>query len=144
VAAQAPSSATPKPTPGAAPRVDIAVTDGGLVPITAPVVGKFYAAASPSDPPYVEQGAKVAAGTTVGLIEVMKVFTSVKAEVAGVIEQILVPSGDYVEFGQTLFLLGCTARPHDHSFGCPRFLMDGIISSTQRSATGTRACGLSK
>jgi acetyl-CoA carboxylase biotin carboxyl carrier protein len=111
VAAQTSSSATPKPTPRAAPRVDIAVTDGGLVPITAPVVGKFYAAASPSDPPYVEQGAKVAAGTTVGLIEVMKVFTGVKAEVAGVIEQILVPSGEYVEFGQTLFLL----RPHNEA-----------------------------
>jgi acetyl-CoA carboxylase biotin carboxyl carrier protein len=103
-AAVAPSAVS-KPAPKPAPKPDVAVADTGLVQITAPVVGKFYAAASPTDAPYVEQGSKVAAGATVGLIEVMKVFTSVKTEVAGVIEQILVPSGDYVEFGQTLFLL---------------------------------------
>jgi acetyl-CoA carboxylase biotin carboxyl carrier protein len=95
----------PSTTPSTTPRREVAVTERGLVPITAPVVGKFYTAASPSDPPYVEQGSKVAAGTTVALIEVMKVFTSVKTEIAGVIEQILVSNGDYVEFGQTLFLL---------------------------------------
>ena len=105
VPASAPSPAASKPVPKSVIKADIAVADGGLVQITAPVVGKFYASASPSDPPYVEQGSKVAAGATVGLIEVMKVFTSVKTEVAGVIEQILVPSGDYVEFGQKLFLL---------------------------------------
>jgi len=105
VAASAPSPAASKPVPKSVTKPDIAVADRGLVPITAPVVGKFYASASPSDPPYVEQGSKVAAGATVGLIEVMKVFTSVKTEVAGAIEQILVPSGEYVEFGQTLFLL---------------------------------------
>jgi biotin carboxyl carrier protein len=73
-AALAPLSAVskpaPKPVPKPAPKTDVAVTETGLVPVTAPVVGKFYAAASPSDPPYVEQGAKVAAGATVGLIEV--------------------------------------------------------------------------
>ena len=105
VAVFAPPQSASKPAPKPAPKPDLAVADGALVQITAPVVGKFYAAASPSDPPYVEQGSKVAAGATVGLIEVMKVFTSVKTEVAGVIEQILVPSGEYVEFGQALFLL---------------------------------------
>ena len=104
LAALAPSAAS-KLTPKPAPKPNIAVADTGQVQITAPVVGKFYAAASPTDAPYVEQGSKVAAGATVGLIEVMKVFTSVKTEAAGVIEQILVPSGDYVEYGQTLFLL---------------------------------------
>jgi biotin carboxyl carrier protein len=44
-------------------------------------------------------------GATVGLIEVMKVFTSIKTETAGTIEQILVRNGQFVEFGQTLFLL---------------------------------------
>src|SRR5437870_5526455 len=44
---------------------------GGLIPVTAPMVGKFYLAPSPADPPYVEPGTKVAAGATVGLIEVM-------------------------------------------------------------------------
>ena len=74
-----------------------------LVPVTAPMVGKFYSAASPSDPPYVEVGTAVAAGATVGLIEVMKVFTSIKTETAGVIERIVVSNGEMVEFGQTLF-----------------------------------------
>ena len=79
--------------------------DAGLVPVTSPMVGKFYAAPSPSDPPFVEPGAKVAAGATVGLIEVMKVFASIKTETAGVIERILVANGQFVEFGQTLFWL---------------------------------------
>ena len=105
--ASASSAARPlsSPPPKPAPRPETAAVAGGLVPVTAPMVGKFYAAASPSDPPYVEKGSRVAAGATVGLIEVMKVFTSIKTEVAGVIEQILVPSGEYVEFGQTLFLI---------------------------------------
>jgi len=77
----------------------------GLVAVTAPMVGKFYSAPAPSDPPYVEVGSKVAVGATVGLIEVMKVFASIKAETAGVIERILVSNGEFVEFGQPLFLL---------------------------------------
>jgi acetyl-CoA carboxylase biotin carboxyl carrier protein len=97
--------AVPRALPASAAKPDAPAAVPGLVAITAPMVGKFYASASPADPPYVQQGSAVAAGATVGLIEVMKVFTSVKAETAGVIEQILVPSGDYVEFGQTLFLL---------------------------------------
>ena len=75
----------------------------GWLPIGAPMVGKFYAAPSPSEAPFVTVGAKVAAGATVGLIEVMKVFTSIKTETAGVIERILVSNGEFVEFGQTLF-----------------------------------------
>ena len=75
----------------------------GLMPVTAPMVGKFYAAPSPSEPPFVMPGTKVAAGATVGLIEVMKVFASIKTETAGVIERILVANGQFVEFGQTLF-----------------------------------------
>jgi acetyl-CoA carboxylase biotin carboxyl carrier protein len=75
----------------------------GLLAVAAPMVGKFYAAPSPSEAPFVTVGAKVAAGATVGLIEVMKVFTSIKTETAGVIERILVSNGEFVEFGQTLF-----------------------------------------
>jgi acetyl-CoA carboxylase biotin carboxyl carrier protein len=77
--------------------------EAGLLPVAAPMVGKFYAAPSPSDPPFVVAGAKVVAGATVGLIEVMKVFASIKTETAGVIERILVSNGQFVEFGQTLF-----------------------------------------
>jgi acetyl-CoA carboxylase biotin carboxyl carrier protein len=69
------------------------------------MVGKFYAAASPSDPPYVQPGTAVGVGATVGLIEVMKVFASIKTETAGTIEKVLVTNGEFVEFGQPLFLL---------------------------------------
>jgi len=98
ISTQAPA---PAPQPEAKPRS----IPPGLVAVTAPVVGKFYSAPAPSDPPYVEVGSKVVAGATVGLIEVMKVFTSIKTETAGVIERILVSSGEFVEFGQPLFLL---------------------------------------
>jgi acetyl-CoA carboxylase biotin carboxyl carrier protein len=99
------------PTAGAVPPAAVpqalpaerAAPDPGLLPVTAPMVGKFYAAPSPSDPPFVIPGTKVAAGATVGLIEVMKVFASIKTETAGVIERILVSNGEFVEFGQTLF-----------------------------------------
>jgi acetyl-CoA carboxylase biotin carboxyl carrier protein len=101
-AASAPQPPAPQP---AAKAETAAPIEEGLVPVTAPMVGKFYAAASPSDPPYVEKGTKVAAGATVGLIEVMKVFASIKTETAGVIERILVSNGQFVEFGQPLFLL---------------------------------------
>jgi acetyl-CoA carboxylase biotin carboxyl carrier protein len=102
-AAVAPSPSMPIPPPTAKPAAS-SIPDG-LVAVTAPMVGKFYSAAAPSDPPYVEVGSKVAVGATVGLIEVMKVFTSVKTETAGVIERILVSNGEFVEFGQPLFLL---------------------------------------
>jgi acetyl-CoA carboxylase biotin carboxyl carrier protein len=102
----APSRPAPAAQVAAAPAAQpAAAIPAGLVPITAPMVGKFYSAASPSDPPYVEVGSKVAAGTAVGLIEVMKVFASIKTEIAGTIERILVTNGEFVEFGQPLFLL---------------------------------------
>jgi acetyl-CoA carboxylase biotin carboxyl carrier protein len=97
-AAAVPPAAVPQALPA-----ESAAPDRGLLPVTAPMVGKFYAAASPSDPPFVLPGAKVAAGATVGLIEVMKVFASIKTETAGVIERILVSNGQFVEFGQILF-----------------------------------------
>ena len=98
-AAGGPPAAPEPPAPPAAS----AAPEPGLLPVTAPMVGKFYAAPSPSDPPFVVPGTKVAAGATVGLIEVMKVFASIKTETAGVIERILVSNGEFVEFGQTLF-----------------------------------------
>jgi acetyl-CoA carboxylase biotin carboxyl carrier protein len=98
------------PVPEALPAAS-AAPEPGLLPVTAPMVGKFYAAPSPSDPPFVMPGAKVAADATVGLIEVMKVFASIKTEIAGVIERILVSNGQFVEFGQTLFWIRPDPQP---------------------------------
>jgi acetyl-CoA carboxylase biotin carboxyl carrier protein len=105
ISSAASSIAAASPSPMPAPQPAPSSVPAGLVAVTAPMVGKFYSAPAPSDPPYVEVGSKVAVGATVGLIEVMKVFASIKTETAGVIERILVSSGEFVEFGQPLFLL---------------------------------------
>ena len=105
-AAAAPAAAGPQILPA-----ESAAPEPGLLPVTAPMVGKFYAAPSPSDPPFVMPGTKVAAGATLGLIEVMKVFASIKTETAGVIERILVSNGQFVQFGQTLFWIRPDSAP---------------------------------
>jgi len=71
--------------------------------ITSPTVGTFYSSPSPDDPPFVKTGSKVSPDTTVCLIEAMKVFNPIEAEVSGTITEILVENGEAVEFGQPLF-----------------------------------------
>jgi acetyl-CoA carboxylase biotin carboxyl carrier protein len=92
------AAASPAPPPPAAKD-----KDDGLLVIKAPTVGTFYSAQSPEDPPFVTVGSKVSPQTTVCLIEAMKVFNPIPAEVTGTIEAILVKNGDAVEFGQPLF-----------------------------------------
>ncbi len=99
-----PAQAAPAAPPHA-PTAASAAIEEGLVPVTAPMVGKFYAAPSPTEPPFVQTGTQVAEGATLGLIEAMKVFTSIKTEIAGVIERIMVSNGQFVEYDQTLFLI---------------------------------------
>lgn len=99
-----PSPVVPQPAVGApAPPTAPASKDDGLLVIKSPTVGTFYAAQSPEDPPFVTVGSKVSPQTTVCLIEAMKVFNPIPAEVTGTIEAILVKNGDAVEFGQPLF-----------------------------------------
>ena len=74
----------------------------GWVAISAPMAGTFYKSPSPDEPPFAEVGATVNAGDTVALIEVMKLFTELKAETAGKVARIDVPDGGLVEFGQSL------------------------------------------
>lgn len=88
------------PVAAAAPAVS---RDDGLLVIKSPTVGTFYSSQSPEDPPFVTVGAKVGPQSTVCLIEAMKVFNPITADVAGTIEAILVKSGDAVEYGQALF-----------------------------------------
>lgn len=70
--------------------------------VRAPMAGTFYRSPSPNEPAFVEVGAPVEAGETVALIEVMKLFTELKAEVAGKVARIDVPDGSLVEFDQAL------------------------------------------
>jgi acetyl-CoA carboxylase biotin carboxyl carrier protein len=103
-----PPKATPAaPAPAAqSPALDAkAAAAEGLVPITAPLLGTFYVAPEPGAPPFVQVGAAITEDTTVGLIEVMKVFNSVRASVKGTIAQVVAQNGQFVEYGQTLFLV---------------------------------------
>ena len=73
--------------------------------ITSPMVGTFYAGASPEAAAYVEAGAEVTEETVVCIIEAMKVMNEIKAETRGVIAEILVENGKPVQYGQPLFRL---------------------------------------
>jgi acetyl-CoA carboxylase biotin carboxyl carrier protein len=105
-----PAPARPAPAPAATsqpPSVEPkkASIPEGLVPITAPLLGTFYVAPEPGAPPFVKVGETVTEDTTVGLIEVMKVFNSVRAGAKGVITEVVAQNGQFVEYGQTLFLV---------------------------------------
>jgi acetyl-CoA carboxylase biotin carboxyl carrier protein len=73
------------------------------VEIKSPMVGTFYRAPSPEAANYIEIGAEVHPDTVVCIIEAMKVMNEIKAEVRGVITQLLVDNAKPVEFGQPLF-----------------------------------------
>ncbi len=95
--------AAPKAEPAAAKPREKASADGHE--ITAPMVGTFYAAPEPGAKPFVELGAEIDEETTVGLIEVMKVFNAVQSRVRGKITDVLVQNGQFVEYGQPLFVV---------------------------------------
>lgn len=102
----------PGQVPQAAPAAAPAATsngsvdaDAGLTAIASPMVGTFYSAPNPDSKAFVSVGAAVSPETVVCLIEAMKVFNEIKAEVSGVIERVLVQNGTAVEFGQKLYLV---------------------------------------
>lgn len=106
VIAAAPAPAAPAPAPAAAapaPAPAPAASAPKGRTIDAPTVGTFYSAASPDDPAFVSVGTTVSADTIVCIIEAMKVFNQIPAEVSGTVAEILVENGDPVEFGQPLF-----------------------------------------
>lgn len=76
-----------------------------LVPIVSPMVGTMYAAPSPDAQPFVDIGSAVKANSVVCIIEAMKVFNEIHADVSGTIEKILVTNQQAVEYGQPLFLV---------------------------------------
>lgn len=84
----------------------------GLVPIKASMVGTFYTTPEPGAPPFVNMGGQVDEDTTVGLIEVMKVFTAVKSGVRGFVVEISIQNGQFVEYGRTLFLVKPESSGH--------------------------------
>ena len=95
--------------PVAAPQVTAATTaaaaqaSAGETNIKSPMIGTFYRSPSPEAAAYVEVGTEVSPDTIVCIIEAMKVMNEIKAEVRGVITQILSDNSKPVEFGQPLF-----------------------------------------
>lgn len=99
-----------QPPPGSA-AAQGATTVGGdhLIPAVAPMVGTFYRAASPDAAPFVKEGDLVDEGQVICIIEAMKLFNEIQAEVPGRIAKVLVENATPVEYGQPLFLLDTSA-----------------------------------
>ena len=104
-----PSAPLPDPAPESLPQVvNSAVTkikpasDPGLADVASPLLGTFYRAPKPGEPPFVEVGARVEEDTVIGIIEVMKLMNSVLAGVRGVVAEILAENGELVEYSETL------------------------------------------
>ena len=69
------------------------------------MVGTFYRAPAPDAPPFVEVGQDIEVGQVVCILEAMKLMNEIKSEVAGRVVEVLIQSGDPVEFGQPLFAI---------------------------------------
>jgi acetyl-CoA carboxylase biotin carboxyl carrier protein len=107
--AVAPVAAAPAPLAIApvAAAVEVAAADAlpaGHV-VKAPMVGTFYASATPGTPAFVKVGQQVKAGETLGIIEAMKMFNQIEADVAGTVQAILVENGQPVEFDEPMFVI---------------------------------------
>ena len=101
------------PTGAVAPPVALApssvvppalVAPSGKV-VTAPMVGTFYAAPTPQDPPFVQVGDTVRTGQVIGIIEAMKIMNEIASDADGIVSEILVSNGQGVEYGSELLRL---------------------------------------
>lgn len=87
----------PMAPPVAAPKVE-----EGIVVVKSPMVGTFYAAPAPDQPPYVTAGKTIKEGDVLCIIEAMKLMNEIKAETGGTVVEILVQNGQTVEYDQPL------------------------------------------
>ena len=96
--------AAPQVAAPAAAATPVAKTPSGKLE-TSPMVGVFYSAPSPNDPPFVKVGQKVKAGDTLGIIEAMKILNEIEADKSGVVKKVCCDNGQGVEYGQALFII---------------------------------------
>ncbi|ANE22380.1 acetyl-CoA carboxylase [Denitrobacterium detoxificans] len=111
-AAPAAPAAAPAPAPAAAPASAPAAESNrpaSWVPVTAPMVGTFYVAPAPDQPPFVTVGDEVAANQTLCIIEAMKLMNEIGAEQMGTIREVCLEDATPVEFGTVLFYI----EPHN-------------------------------
>ena len=104
VSATAPAAVETKVAPKEEVKA-VAVNDPSLHKVTSPMVGTFYASPSPDADAYVKAGDKVSENSVVCIVEAMKLFNEIEAEVKGEIVEVLVENGQLVEYGQPLFLV---------------------------------------
>jgi acetyl-CoA carboxylase biotin carboxyl carrier protein len=98
-----PASSSPSPSHPGALAETAASEDHGLHIIESPIVGTFYRSRSPNAEPFVKTGSKVEPGSTVCIIEAMKLMNEITAETSGEVVKIYVENGQPVEYGQPLF-----------------------------------------
>jgi acetyl-CoA carboxylase biotin carboxyl carrier protein len=108
-------AAAPPPAPAPAPAAPVAATAPAAAPapaetaghaVKAPMVGTLYSSPSPTAEPFIKVGDTVAVGDTLCIIEAMKMMNQIESEVAGTVLSIEVESGEPVEFGQVLVVIG--------------------------------------
>ena len=102
--AMAPQQA-PAPAPAAEAPAPSEPSEPAGETINSPMVGTFYRASSPEASPFVEVGTTVKQGDTICIIEAMKMFNQIEAEVDGTIKSVLVENGQPVEYDQPLFVI---------------------------------------
>ncbi|HNV84511.1 MAG TPA: acetyl-CoA carboxylase biotin carboxyl carrier protein [Arenimonas sp.] len=106
---EAPRAAAPAPVAHAAPSSESHggkskdVPDGHM--IRSPMVGTFYASPNPDSAPFVKVGQTVKAGDTLGIIEAMKMFNPIEADVSGTVRAVLVETGQPIEFDEPMFVI---------------------------------------
>lgn len=103
--APAPIASSAGASAAASPAAD---EDANLTVIKSPMVGTFYSRANPESEPFVKVGQDISEDTTICIIEAMKVFNEIAAEVSGTVVAVLVDNEEPVEFGKPLFKV----RPH--------------------------------
>ena len=108
--AAAPVAVAAAPAPiAAAPVAAVEAPAANALPaghvVKAPMVGTFYASATPGAAAFVKVGQQVKAGETLGIIEAMKMFNQIEADVAGTVQAILVENGQPVEFDEPMFVI---------------------------------------
>jgi acetyl-CoA carboxylase biotin carboxyl carrier protein len=92
----------------AAPAAPAAPAESGLPAghvTKAPMVGTFYASSTPGAPAFATVGKQVKAGETLGIIEAMKMFNQIEADVSGTVVAVLVENGQPVEFDEPMFVI---------------------------------------
>lgn len=105
IAAPAPVAAAPAPAAPAAPKAATPETDANLITIKSPMIGTFYRSSGPDKDVFVNVGDAIAPGKTVCIIEAMKLFNEIEAEITGKIVKVLVDDATPVEYDQPLFLV---------------------------------------